>query len=833
MFDVQKLADLWRSWQQQLDSLSQLSGADLGLFTVQTSGELHLRLVTDKKWSNEHDSAQSTNDQLALLVRAAGCLPQHLHRLQPHIATSFITSFTAFAGQTIYWPSGEVFAVVAIFDNEHPLPPHSHTLLQLAHDSIALALSTVAIQQASAAQTKRGALSLTPNVNLQQFVDSFKEHIWFKDNAGRYTLCNASVEQAWGKPRADILGKTDYELFDKRNARLFISTDHQAIEKGGPIIVGECQSHEKQGVWLETLKTPILDERGHLLGVTGITRNISSHKAAQEQLALTAQVFENAVEGVLITDNRGNITEINGAFFEITGYSRDEVIGQNPRILNSGRHDKAFFTELWSVLETEGKWQGEIWNRRKNGAIFPQYITISTVLDDYDEIQYFVAVFSDISAQKQSEAQLDYLAFHDPLTNLPNRTKLASDLEQELRHAERHQQQLATILIDVDLFKHINDSFGHLIGDEVLIELAKRLAQHLGSEDTLARIGGDEFVVLLSDIESSDAAAFVVSKLKQVFDLPFYVSSGEQLRLSASMGVSMYPSDGKDSDTLLRNADAAMYRAKHEGRNGYAFYTESLTLQSVKHLTLQSALHQAISNDAFHLVYQPKVDLATLNTVGVEALLRWVDPILGEISPAVFIPVAEQVGLIHDIGLWVLRRACEQGVLWRNSGRQFGRIAVNVAGQQLQRQGFVEEVQSVLQATGLPASCLELEVTESFMMQDPEAAIGDLKRLGDMGIALSIDDFGTGYSSLNYLKKLPIHKLKIDQSFVRDIPLDGNNSAIANAVIALGHALNLVVIAEGVETDEQAAFLRASGCDQAQGYLYSRPQLAQDLSSFF
>ena len=409
---------------------------------------------------------------------------------------------------------------------------------------------------------------------------------------------------------------------------------------------------------------------------------------------------------------------------------------------------------------------------------------------------------------------------------------LISLIEQDIRHAEVQQGKLATVFIDVDFFKHINDSFGHLVGDKVLVELAGRLTCKKGSEDTLARIGGDEFVVLLPQVEGNEELTLALSKLRKAFEQPFFTGDNEPIRLTASMGVSVYPHDGKDSYTLLRNADSAKHRAKLDGRNSYAFYTESLTKESIEHLKLQSALHDALDKKNFHLVYQPKLDFVTMKTTGFEALLRWRDPVLGNVSPAKFIPIAEKIGLINDIGLWVLKEACQQGVKWISQGKKIGRIAVNVAGQQLQRTSFVDEVKLVLEETGLPASALELEVTESFMMSDPEVVIRDLQRLGEMGIELSIDDFGTGYSSLSYLKKLPIHKLKLDQSFVRDLPMDHDNAAIAKAVIALGQALNLKVVAEGVETEAQAEFLRESGCNEAQGYLYSKPRLPEALKDF-
>ena len=675
---------------------------------------------------------------------------------------------------------------------------------------------------------------ITHTVDVQAFINAFDEHIWIKNIHGIYIGCNRSVERAWRKSTDQIVGKSDFDLFDQRTAEAFTESDKLAIETGATVVVSECEEVDLNfnKVWLETIKAPIYDAQDQLIGVIGMSRNIAKHKEAEEQLILAANVFQNAVEGVVITDSDGNITEINQAFTDITGYNREEVIGRNPSMLSSGRHPKSFFERLWNTLLVQGKWHGEIWNRRKYGAIFPQSITISAVFDKQNIIQYYVAVFADISAQKQNEEKLKNLAYFDALTQLPNRMQFMSLVEQELNHSNRAKKQLAILFLDIDFFKHINDSLGHVIGDEILIELAKRLSYALSDFDVLARLSGDEFVVMLPSIMGTDSVTSSIDKIRSVFERPFILDNAQSVRLTASMGVAIYPSDGGDHDSLLRNADAAMHRAKLDGRNNYAFYTESMTKQAVAQLKLQTAMHQAIANDDFYLVYQPKLKLDDLTPCGFEALMRWHDPILGDISPGEFIPLAEKIGLIWGMGLWVLKTACLQGVEWLTQGKTFERISVNVASLQIQRSDFVEQVRRILLETGLPAKHLELEVTESCMMHDPETIIRDLKLLGAMGIALSIDDFGTGYSSLNYLKKLPIDKLKIDQSFVRDIPHDSNNTAIAKAVIALGHALNLQIIAEGVETQAQADFLRANGCDLAQGYLYSKPRLPDALVDF-
>ncbi|ABZ75386.1 diguanylate cyclase/phosphodiesterase with PAS/PAC sensor(s) [Shewanella halifaxensis HAW-EB4] len=741
----------------------------------------------------------------------------------------------------INWPAGALFGYLCITPSNKvstlsvcELQAEIRHLLKVCADSIEQDLGKIYRDFKCKQSSVRDVGHQASPVGLQTFIDCMKEHVWMKDTSGRYMMVNHSVELAWNRSREQILNFTDDELFEPRLAKHFIASDMESIRKGVEVSAGECEGLDIGDVdsWLETTKVPIMDDDGELTGVLGISRNISSHKAAKDQLELASRVFENSVEGVIITDVDGAVIDAHGAYKEITGYEKEELLGKNPRVFNSGRHDKVFFTKLWSDLLTKGKWHGEIWNRRKNGAIFPQMLNISAVYDDEHQIRYFVAVFNDISAQKQSEAELARVAFHDPLTKLPNRMALNTGLEQELKQASHSNTRLGLVYIDVDLFKQINESYGHPMGDEVLLELSRRFNFGLDNLATVARLGSDEFAVILPNIDSNDRLLLSINKLRKMFDQPFLLAEHGQARLTASMGVAIYPDDAQDSSGLLVNAEVAMHRVKQDGRNSYAFYTESLTQESVAKLKLQSALHDALELNAFHLEYQPKISFRTGDVVGFEALLRWVDPVLGSISPDIFIPLAEKIGLIQDIGRWVLKRACEQGQRWRKQGVSFGRIAVNVAGQQIQRSSFVDEVAEILKQTGLPASSLELEVTESCMMSNPELVSQDLAKLGQMGIELSIDDFGTGYSSLSYLKKLPLHKLKIDQSFVAGLPFDTHNTAIAKAIIAMGHALNLQVVAEGVETQAQADFLKDNHCDHAQGYFYSKPKLVEELTAF-
>ncbi|MCU7886509.1 MAG: EAL domain-containing protein, partial [Candidatus Thiodiazotropha sp. (ex Lucinoma annulata)] len=507
---------------------------------------------------------------------------------------------------------------------------------------------------------------------------------------------------------------------------------------------------------------------------------------------------------------------------------REEVVGHTPRILQSGRHDSNFYQQMWRSIEENRQWRGEVWNRRKDGVIFPEWLNISCIYDNNDKPVNYVGVFSDITSIKRSEEELDHMAHHDPLTDLPNRLLFNSQLDQAIKHAKRNQTVFALLFIDLDRFKNINDSLGHKSGDELLQQLAIRIQEKVRLDDTVARISGDEFVVLLENIGSAENTAVTVEKIMSVFNESFILDRHE-IRITASIGISLYPTNGNTIISLMRNADAAMYRAKNEGRNTYQFFTQEMTSNAFERVMIENALRMALNRNEFHLVYQPQFAIENRKLVGVEALIRWQHPDLGNISPAKFIPLAEENGLIHDIGAWVMKTACIQGARWLENNFDFGHIAVNVARPQLQHSNFIDKVRTILDETEFPADRLELEVTEGFIMHNTTHAIQQLEALRVLGVKIAIDDFGTGYSSMSYLKLLPIQKLKIDQSFIRDIPFDTDDMAISEAVIALSKALGLQVIAEGVETEKQVKFLREKGCQEVQGYLFCKPISAQEL----
>jgi diguanylate cyclase (GGDEF)-like protein/PAS domain S-box-containing protein len=553
-----------------------------------------------------------------------------------------------------------------------------------------------------------------------------------------------------------------------------------------------------------------------------VARDITEQKQVMQKLRQTAAVVENTTEGVVITDSAGDVQMVNRAFLEISGYSEQEVIGQNPRLWKSEHHDESFYQSMWAALVQAGEWRGEIWNRRKSGDVYPALLTVNAIYDSEGQIVNYVSVLSDISAIKQTQERFQHLAHHDPLTDLPNRLLFNARLEHALERARREKNRVAVLFLDLDNFKSINDSLGHPTGDKLLQKVAERLTRLLRNEDTVARVAGDEFIIILDGVGSPEDASLVAEKLMADFENPVQLA-GESLHISFSVGIAVFPDDGETVTELVKNADAAMYHSKESGRNRLSFYTSELTEGASEKLRIGNALRGAMARGELSLHYQPQYALSDGRLVGAEALLRWNHAELGAVSPDRFIPVAESTGMIIPIGGWVLRTACTQIKTWRDQGLKIDRIGVNVAGQQIDQMDILQAVDTVLETTGLEPNVLELEVTETFIMERAEQAISTLERLRDRGVTLAIDDFGTGYSSLSYLKRLPLHRLKVDKSFVDGVTDNANDIAIARAVIALARSLELEVIAEGVETAEQEAFLRAEGCDEVQGYYYSRP----------
>ena len=543
---------------------------------------------------------------------------------------------------------------------------------------------------------------------------------------------------------------------------------------------------------------------------------------SSRHLRLAEKVFETTFEGIMVTNADSDIESINPAFTKITGYELNEVVGKKPDILSSGRHDPEFYHKMRAALAEGGCWQGEIWNRRKNGEIYPEWLSISTVRNKEGDVTNYVAIFSDITERKASEEHVRYLAHHDALTGLPNRMMMMERLEHALAHAHRQNQMLAVMFIDIDRFKSINDSLGHAQGDELLKIVAQRLTAGVREDDTVARLGGDEFIVILEVVAGLEDAVVVAEKLLNLMSQPVMLDR-QNMVVTSSVGISIYPNDGDNADTLIKHADTAMYRAKEQGRNNYQFYTVDMNIRARERLTIESSLRYALERNEFQLYYQPQVDLRTRRITGMEALLRWQHPDHGLIQPSRFIPIAEETGLIIPIGEWALRTACFQNKAWQNAGLPCLHVAVNLSARQFKQANLLQMVKQALADSGLEPRYLELEITETIAMEHADETIDKLKALKAMGVTISMDDFGTGHSSLSYLKRFPIDTLKIDQSFVKDVLFDSQDAAIAAAITTMARGLKMKVVTEGVETQEQVGFLREHDRDEVQGYFFSLP----------
>ncbi|MBL1257163.1 EAL domain-containing protein [Methylocystis sp. Sn-Cys] len=574
--------------------------------------------------------------------------------------------------------------------------------------------------------------------------------------------------------------------------------------------------------WAQLRGVTLCDENGRPVRANGTLQDVTAQRQTDEQLNLAASVFETSLNGVVITDAEARIIKVNPAFSRILGYAPDDVIGKRTNIFRSKRHNAAFFKQLWAKLKSEGEWHGEIWDRRKDGDSIPLWQNISAVRDGDGSVKNYISVFYDLTEQKRSAAHIHHLAYYDSLTDLPNRQLFNERCEQAMKLAHRTGRKMCLLFLDLDRFKYINDSLGHPIGDELLRAVARRLMQNLRQGAMIARLGGDEFVVLLQNTQGPEDGQEVAHKIIAVLSSPFIVQ-GHRLEVGASIGLSCYPGDGEDSATLIKNADLAMYQAKEEGRGKYLFYRSHLTDQAQERQFLEGELRKALEQGELFLNYQPQVDLADGRLVGSEALLRWRHPERGIIPPDKFIPIAEETSLITQLGEWALRAACRQAMEWMRKGLGLHRIAVNISGVQIERSDLVGLVADVLAETGLPSKFLELEITETYVMRQAQKNVKVLDGLRSCGVSLAIDDFGTGQSSLAYLKRLPVNKLKIDRSFVSDLPSGENEAAITRAIVALGHSLHLKVLAEGIETAAQAEFLKGLGCEEAQGFLFSRP----------
>ena len=665
----------------------------------------------------------------------------------------------------------------------------------------------------------------------QALLEAIPDLLFEFDGDGRYLQVHVPNSELLAATRSQLLGRTVREALPAEAAQVCLAALREAQQHGHSAGRQVCIPLAGGPRWFELSVSVMHPEVGAAPRFVMLSRDITARTQDQAMLRRLSQAVEQSPSTILITDLESRIVYANQAFTQSTGYSLEEVLGHNPRLLCSGKTPPAVYGDMWQSLLAGHSWRGEFVNRRKDGSEYIEAVLISPVLDAAGQPVQYLAIKEDITQRKLDEQRIERLAHFDALTGLPNRKLFAARFDQALGLAERSGQPLAVLYLGLDHFKHINDSLGYRTGDALLVEIAQRLKSALRDEDTLSRQGGDEFVLVLPYAGAKEAA-HVAERLRALVAAPCQVQE-HNLVVTSSIGIAVFPEDGHDFDTLAQRADIAMHRAKQEGRNGYRFFTAEMQRQSARILQLESALRRAQANGELHLCFQAQVALGQLRLVGAEALLRWTHPQLGPISPAEFIPIAEGSGQIVALGEWVLRGAVRQMKAWLEQGYPSSMtVSVNLSLAQFRHPGLVELVAEVLEEHGLPAHCLELELTESVAMHDPAAAIAVVRRLRALGVLLAIDDFGTGYSSLSYLKQFEVHKLKIDQSFVRHINQDGHDQSIVRAIIGMTKSLGMRTIAEGVESVAQLAELERLGCDEVQGYLFGRALAPTDFDAF-
>ena len=666
---------------------------------------------------------------------------------------------------------------------------------------------------------------------LNTLINTIPDLVWLKDPDGVYLACNARFESYFGSKEQDIVGKSAYDFLDRKMADLYCNRDRMVVNSGKavinedwlPIAEGDC------GLF-ETIRTPMRDNEGKLIGVLGIARDITERKRAEENLRITASVFDNSQDGIVITDADNRIIDVNPAFTRITGYTRNEVLGKNPSLLKSGCHSAAFYAELWQTLRNEGAWRGEIWNRRKSGEIYAELLSISAIRDENNQTQRHVAIFSDISHFKAYEEELSRIAHYDALTGIPNRVLLADRMKQAMAQTVRDGSMMAVCYLDLDGFKAVNDTLGHEAGDHVLIEVANRIKGAIRGGDTLARLGGDEFVILLLKLERDGECVETLDRLLQVISGPI-VTKGRSIVVGASIGVSIYPLDDGEVDTLLRHADQAMYVAKHSGKNRFHIYNASLDLRARNHREFTKSIKRALDHHQFELHYQPVVDLRTGRMVGAEALIRWRHPERGLLPPGEFLGAIKNTDLEIKIGEWVIHHALKQIRLWRDDGLDIA-VSINISSYHMESEHFVEKLRQALAGQAELAGNLQVEMLETVAIKDATSVNEIIQACRELGVGFTLDDFRSGYSSLSLLRNLSVNTLKIDQTFVRNMLQDKGNMTIVQSILALARAFERQIVAGGVETEAQIQALLDMGCDVGQGYGIARPMTVDELANW-
>ena len=694
-------------------------------------------------------------------------------------------------------------------------------LLTRMTENVSFALDNIAREreQQLAAQALRES-----EARFKSLTELSSDWYWEQDAQYRFTRFDGRyVERSRGAFER-LVGSRPWECgLENAPGREIEKSHRRVLEQRKPfhnaVVYAKLANDER--ICMSISGTPIFDAQGEFMGYRGTGRDITARMHAEAEMLKLSSAMEQTADTVMITDRAGVIEYVNAAFERTTGYTRAETLGHKPNLLKSGVHGVSFYDKLWRTVLAGDIFRDVFISRRKNGALYHEEKTISPLRDERGNITHFISTGKDITERMQAQERLQHIAHHDALTGLPNRVLLLDRLDQALARAHWQNRVVGVMFLDLDRFKNVNDTLGHDVGDGLLKAMAARLQGCVRERDSVARLGGDEFAILLEDVAHAEDISGIAGKILGAFATPFSIQTHE-LFITTSIGISMYPTDGTSSATLLKNADAAMYRAKDLGKNNYQFYSADLSTAAFERLTLETSLRRALERGEFVLHYQPQVDINSGQIIGIEALLRWQHPDFGLLAPTQFIAIAEETGAIVPIGEWVARSAMLQTMRWRKAGFPL-RIAVNVSSRQFNEPSFLESIAFLLEETGLPADALELEITESVIMKNADVTIERLHALHAMGVRFAIDDFGTGYSSLSYLRRFAIHTLKVDKSFVRDIVEDGDDVEIVKTIIMMARGLRLSVVAEGVETREQLMFLKSHGCHSAQGHLICRP----------
>jgi len=667
---------------------------------------------------------------------------------------------------------------------------------------------------------------------LRDVADNAPVMLWMSDQNNRLIFSNARWQKVIDEVASqDIFTACVAKVHPEDKARLRLALQQQQDKKTETAlqfrVLDDVQGYR---YWSANMVARYTD-KGEYQGLVCSIVDITEQKLLELDAQLAAKVFEHSLEGIVITNADNEIVQVNHAFSVVTGFSRAEVLGKTPNILSSGLQDEAFYQAMWQTIQEHGAWQGEIYNRRKNGEIYPEWLSIIAVKNTAEQITHHIAIFSDMTEKKMAEQDIHLLAHFDVLTKLPNRVLFNDRIQHAIQQASREGSCVAVMFLDLDRFKAVNDSLGHKAGDELLVEVAEDLSECIRDVDTLARVGGDEFIILLEAMSKQSIykdCPLVAEKIIQRLSTEYRIKE-TPIFIGVSIGIAIFPDDGQTIDMLIQRADMAMYHAKDQGRNNFQFYSEQLNDMVQARLKLEVDLRVAIEQQQFFLHYQPQYNLLTQEIEGFEALIRWQHPQMGLIPPDDFISIAEETGLIMEIGQWVLETACKQLLIWQLATGQPLRMAINVSLKQLENEDFVDCVKEILEQTKIAIETIELEVTESIFLEEDSIALQILTQLDQLGVQLSMDDFGTGYSNMGYLKKLPIDRIKIDRCFVTDIPHDVDDAAIVCAIIDIARHFNIKVIAEGIEYQEQAEFLISKGCDEGQGYLFSKPITAAEM----